>query len=257
MNNTPETANKTAYPINMPEVFVLHIKHGYEKRGKHIERMLGEMGIPFKYILDGDISDLTENILETYFNGSHMKRAIPATSCTYKHLLAYKELVREKCEGALILEDDIILRGGGEFLQVFYKSIDELNKYSEKHFEPVIIPYEDTRLRFVPRSRRVKGTVLYKGDRDRMAGCYYINAKAAELLINYAETQKFDTPIDITHCHLLKQKVLTYFWCQPTIASQGSHTGAFASAINFNKSFIYPLIWQIKLTYKKFLYWLR
>ena len=40
------------------KVLVLHVKQGYEERAKHIEKMLGELHIPFEYILDGDIKEI-------------------------------------------------------------------------------------------------------------------------------------------------------------------------------------------------------
>lgn len=239
----------------MVNVFVLHIKKGYESRALHVEKMLGRMNIPFEYILDGDIPDLTDDVLDRYFVGSTMKGGYPYTSCSYKHLLAYKEMLHRDIEGALVLEDDIFLKKN--FQRIFDKSIEEMHEYAKTYHEPILISYEDTRLRFVPRSTRKKGKVIYKGDRDRMAGAYYINKKAAKLLLEYAETHKFDRPIDLVHCKLLKEGKLTYFWCQPTVATQGSHTGAFSSAINFQKSLLYPLTWQLKLFYKKLLYYLR
>ena len=49
------------------KVLVLHVKQGYEERAKHIEKMLGELHIPFEYILDGDIKDITTEVLQKYF----------------------------------------------------------------------------------------------------------------------------------------------------------------------------------------------
>ena len=45
-------------------VFVLHVKKGYEDREQHIKAMLQKMNIPFSWILDGDIADLTPEILD-------------------------------------------------------------------------------------------------------------------------------------------------------------------------------------------------
>lgn len=241
--------------LNVRNVYVLHVRKGYEERKRHIESMLGKIGIPFEYILDGDICDLTDDVLDRYFCGGTMTGQYPFTSCSYKHLLAYKEIVNRNQEGALILEDDIFLQK--RFVRIFNKSMEELRQYSAEHPGPVIISYEDTRLRFVPRSKRIKGTVLYKGDRDRMTGAFYINKEAAKLLIKYAETHKFDLPIDLTHCKLLREGHLTYFWCQPTVATQGSHNGILSSAINLNKSVFSPISWQLKLLYKKLLYFFR
>lgn len=244
-----------ATALNVPATFVMHVKKGYEKRGEHVEKMLGRLGVPFEYILDGDIPDLTDDIINRYFTGAEMTVPTAPVSCAFKHLLACEQMLAAGLPDALMLEDDIILHSN--FVPVFNLSVEQARAYAAANPRPVMVSYEDTRLRFVPRSRRKKGTVIYKGDRDRMTGAYYINAAAARLIVDYARSQKIDRPIDLFHCFLLRRGLLTYFWCQPTIATQGSHTGAFASAINLNKSMLSPLMWRLKLLYKKMLYNLR
>ena len=123
--------------------------------------------------------------------------------------------------------------------------------------KPSIISYEDTRLRFVPKSKRVGGKVLYPGDRDRMAGAYYINKKGAELIINELEKQAMDIPVDWYHAKLLHENKLKYYWCQPTIATQGSHIGTFKSSISIKDNLWITLKWRFKRFYKKWLYELR
>lgn len=215
--------------------FVLHVKKGYEERATHISCMMKRMKIPFEYILDGDIQDINADILDKYFTGN-MASPTPATSCALKHIIACKNIVDMDLEGALVLEDDIVLHNN--FMEVFRKSINELNDNYSWNTKPVIINYEDTRLRFIPRSKRIKGRVLYEGDRDRMTGALYVNRLAAELILDYALRRKLDRPIDLFHCKLIKDKSILYLWCQPVIATQGSHTGMFKSGINLNKKSI-------------------
>ena len=234
------------------KVFVLHVKRGYEQRAAHIEQMLGEMRIPFDYILDGDIPDLTDEVLHRFFVGQMQARTAQA-SCTYKHILACQAILAQNLEGALVLEDDICLNRR-HFIEIFNLSVEELKAETN---EPAMISYEDTRLRFVPRSLRQKGKVIYLGDRDRMAGAYYLNRRAAELMLSYAQSHRLDLPCDLIYCRLLREGVLRYYWCHPTVASQGSHTGKFVSSLNFSKGVFHPLAWQLKLAYRKLLYYLR
>ena len=236
------------------QTFVLHVKKGYEDREEHISRMMKKMNIAFEYILDGDMQDITKETLEKYFTGE-MKINSPATSCALKHLLACHEIVERKIEGALVLEDDIVLHDN--FVSVFQRSIDELKGNSNWNAKPVIINYEDTRLRFVPRSKRVEGRVLYEGDRDRMAGAIYVNHAAAKLIWDYAIKDKLDQPIDLFHCYLLKKNLIAYLWCQPVVATQGSHSGLFMSGININKNYFDILKWKFNLLYKKMIYYFR
>lgn len=240
--------------LHTQAVFVPHVRNGYEERKIHIENMLDKMGIKFEYILEGDIGDITQHVAETYFTGNEMTNDRPQTSCALKHIIAYQTIMERGLDGALILEDDIKLHRS--FISVFNKSIKELGTDYPEDI-PIIISYEDTRLRFVPRSIRKKGKVLYKGDRDRMTGAYYVNAPGAHLIIEYARTNKIDRPIDLIHNKLLQDGALTYLWCQPTIASQGSASGQYISSISSSKRAFTPIIWKFKSLYKKILYLLR
>lgn len=238
--------------LHRKKVFVCHVKTGYQDREQHITQMLGRMKVPFEFITEGDIADLTPEVLNHYFGGG-MKKVDAQTSCAYKHILACKAIVDQQLDGALVLEDDICLNESC-FAKFFNKSLDELNELSSG---ASMISYEDTRLRFVPRSKRQKNKVLYVGDRDRMTGAYYVNHEAAKLVLHLCETQKMNLPCDWFYAELIKQHLLIYYWCQPTIASQGSHTGRFASTLNLHKSVFLPFLWQFKLHYKKLLYWFR
>lgn len=237
------------------ETLVLHVKEGYEERARHIESMLREMQIQFKYILEGNKSDLTQEVLDEYFGdgGSvDMYGKFSRTSCAYKHILAYEYIVNHNIPGALILEDDIILQHN--FVDIFNKTMMEIKRFSYTNF---MISYENSRLRFIPRSKRIKGVYLYPGNKDRMAGAYYIDQIAAKCILDKIKEEKCIEPIDILHNELLKEKRLTYFWCQPTIASQGSFTGLFKTSISNKKQKCEKLQWLFKLNYKKMLYFFR
>jgi Glycosyltransferase involved in LPS biosynthesis len=237
------------------ETLVLHVKEGYAERATHIESMLKKMQIQFKYILDGDKPDLTKEVLDKYFgNGgsADMYGKYSRTSCAYKHILAYEYIVNHNIPGALILEDDIILHH--DFVDIFNSTMAEVKKLSYANF---MISYEDSRLRFVPRSKRTKGIYLYPGNKGRMTGAYYIDQVAAKCILDKIKDEKCIEPIDILHEEFLKKKRLTYFWCQPTIASQGSFTGLFKTSISSKKQKCEKLQWLFKLHYKKMLYFFR
>lgn len=228
--------------------FVLHVAQGYEERACHIEAMMARMGLGFSYITDGDIQALTPQVMSRYFApGSCMGTPSAAVSCAYKHLLACERIIEEDLDGALILEDDIVLKP--DFKEVFAKSLEELPE------EPAIISYEDTRLRFVPRSKRIKGKVLYRGDRDRFTGALYINRAGANAILADAVENKLDRPIDHYHRHLLDKGAVGYYWTEPCVASQGSFNGLFGSSISSSRG--KALKWKLKRLYRRMLYWFR
>lgn len=247
--------NDSTMNIINEKVLVLHVKKGYEDRAENIERMLKDKGISFEYILDGDIPDLTPEILNRYFKGERVS-ASAGTSCTMKHFYAYEYIIKHNLPGALILEDDMILYDN--FIPIFNQCMEERQKRSMSN---ILISFEDSSFHFVPRSQRVKGLHLYKGPRDRFTGCYYISNECAKQIMDYVEKNKCDLVSDRLHNFLIAPpNSLQYYWCHPTIATQGTHNGLFPSSIsqksaqkqNYRKN-----IWKLKLFYKKLIYWFR
>lgn len=235
-------------------VLIIHAKK-YAMRKCHMDSMMRVHPYSFEYILDGDANQLSKELIYKYFTDEEIEKGVKMDdpcilSCALKHFYAYEKIVKEKLSGALILEDDAILFDS--FDVIFAKTMQE---YEDKYKnDNVIISYEDTRLRFIPRSKRVKGTYLYRGDRDRMAGAYYINKNAAEMILYEVKSKKCHLPIDLYHRHLINQGKLLYLWCQPTIATQGSHTGLFSSTLSGKDLWMKNLRWKCKLIYKKLLY---
>jgi len=238
------------------ECMVIHVSQGYEEREKHIRNMLSKAHIPFEFILSGDIKDITPEIDRKWFKAS--TSMTPAQkSCTLKHIHACEKIVDRNLPGALILEDDICL--SRNFPEIYNRSMTELQQYRSGHgANPLIVNYEDTRLRFVERSKREKGRVLYPADRDRMTGCLYVNYDAAKTVLDYyGKTDANVLPIDLFHRQLIDKRLIQYLWCQPTVATQGSHNGMFSSAINFHKNIFSSTLWKTEKLYRRLLYFLR
>ena len=235
-------------------VYVIHVSKGYEERARHIESMLLKMGIEFQYILEGDKENIDSYVLDKYFSGE-MHTLSSATSCALKHLLAYKKIIENKLEGALILEDDIIL--SKNFNSFFQKC---LNEKTEKGIKDILLSFENTNLQFVSGSERKKSQHLYRASRDRYAGCYYITSGCAKSILDYVDNNKCHLPIDRFHTFLIDKIGLPYYWSHPTVATQGSKTGLFRSSISlkdFNRKLYLQLSHPFKLFYKRMLYRLR
>lgn len=236
------------------EVLVIHAKN-LKERVTNIEEQLKKLDGKHTLILDGDVSELTDEVLDKYFvPGSVMHAAFGAASCSVKHMLAYKHVIDAHLEGALILEDDIVLHAGA--CAKLKQSISEYrNRFSGK---PVMISYEDTSLRFVPRSQRRKGLMLYKAPygRCRYAGAYFVSQEAAKAMVDYVEQHKMHMPIDHFHTVLSNNGIIDYYYCEPAIATQGSFTGLFGSSVGQRKV-LEGVRWRLKYIYKRVLYWFR
>lgn len=235
-------------------VLVIHAKHLTE-RLQHINQQLKDWPGEIAYILDLDKDELTPEILAQYIKpGSELDKIMGYTSCSIKHILASQYIIDHQLEGALILEDDIVLHP--HFVRDFQKTMEEYQRnYSDR---PVIISYEDSSLQFIPRSQRVKGQWLYKAPKGRVrfAGALYINQKAAQVIINDVKTNKCDIAIDHYHMKLYHSGLLDYLWCEPCLATQGSFCGLFSSSIGQILKFE-GFRWRLKYYYRRLLYWFR
>lgn len=226
-----------------------------KERGENIDRMMKAIGMDYEFISEGDADQLTEELLDRYLKDGpeDLHQKSPRASCTIKHFLSYEKILADGLEGALILEDDIVLHD--DFKEKFEQSIDEYRQnYADRN---VLISYEDSSLQFVPRSKREKGRMLYPGKKDRMAGAYWINHHAAKKILDLLKQERTDIPIDCYHYRLLREGAIDYLWCQPALATQGSFTGQFRSSLSKKKDTLIVIRWWFKKNYKRLLYWLR
>ena len=238
------------------KAFVIHAAT-LKERGEHMDRMLRSIGMDYEFISEGDADQLTNELLDKYLKNSNkpdnIRNKLPQASCAIKHFLAYEHIVARNIEGILIFEDDIILHDN--FLPCFEQSMKEYRKnYAEKS---ILISYEDSTLRFVPRSRREKGRVLYPAKNGRTTGCYFVNRTAAKAILDQIRNERCDRPIDWYHNLLFDKGIVECLWCQPAIATQGSFTGTFQSSLFAKHMNTIKFRWWFKKSYKRLLYWFR
>jgi len=239
----------------MTTVLVIHAKHLTDRK-KHMEQQLRNWPGHVEYILDYDKSELTDDVIKTYIQpGCELDNKSGATSCAIKHLLACQYIVDHQLEGALVLEDDIVLHP--HFVDDFEQTMEEYHrKYREK---PVLISYEDSSLQFIPRSRRVKGKWLYEAPhgRVRFTGALYYSNKVALAILSEVYANKCNIAIDHFHMNLYRKGIIYSLWCEPCLATQGSFTGAFISSIGGQVRAFEYYRWKLKYTYKRLVYWFR
>ena len=233
------------------EVLVIHVR-GQEERRQFIEQQLKTLGAHCHFILDGNMEDLSNEVLDRYFDGD-MHGVYPRTSCAYKHLLAMQYMIDHKLDHALVVEDD--LRFYHNFPTVFEQSVKEC----AEHYDdlPMMVNYEESSLMLVPRSLRRKGTVVYPAQRDRFAGCYYLNLRAAEVIMDYVTTHRSDTTSDRLHSRLVDLGLLHYYWSHPCVACQCSCDGSMPTMIPTRPRPLKRLKWFYKRFYKHLLYYFR
>jgi len=238
------------------QILIIHVRDQKEREA-FMQKQLDALGWPYHYVLDGDVADLTPEILDRYFlndgKPETMYGQFPRTSCAYKHLLATQYILEKGLEGALIIEDD--LQFYPSFKQLFLQSMDE---YSDQYAQmPFIANYEESSLLLVPRSQRKKGQILYPAQRDRYAGCYYLNKHAAEAIMGYVGQYKSDTTSDCLHNRLVQTGLVHYFWSHPCLACQCTADGSMPTLIPTKPRPWKRLKWFYKRLYKHLLYHFR
>ena len=240
------------------KTYIIHVSTDFEREA-HIKEEIKNINFDFVFINDGDKDSISENIAAKYFKGE-MYAVSGATSCAYKHFLAYEDMIKNDIEYAVVLEDDIFLH------KTFEKKIyDVLYEIKNRKLSNILISLEDSNQKFVKKSDIKKGQLLYANNRGRFTGAYMIDKKCAENLINEAKLNKCSMPIDHFHnyCAAIKSESNIYiyiYWLHPAIATQGSLNGKFASMIDCGrtkKSFLRTLAFYIENIYKKIVYKLR
>lgn len=227
-------------------VFVIHVSEGYDERREHIDKHLPESGLGrFEYMLDGDIKDLTEDVLGSLFRDSPQSPA--EKSCFYKHYLTYKAIVEREVPFALVLEDDACLTS--DFANKIDSVIQELNGKTN-----YLVNIESAYLS-VPFKYRKRNQHTYLANHTKMTGGYIIDYVAAKKLYDYLNQNPVHLPIDIYQSEMRDVIGFNIYWSQPALVQQGSKNGTFASAINAEGTGLMDKIrYLIKNYHKKYIW---
>lgn len=234
------------------KVYSVITRRASAERVEWLNRQLSARGLTAEPMLQGDIDDLDEAMLDRCFAGD-MHRPAPATSCAAKHLLIARAMCDAPDDWAMVVEDDVMFKRN--FDRIFPQILAEIQAFDPE--QPILLSLEDTRLRFVPRSRRRAARYVYDAPHDRFTACYLLNRAAARAITRTLETVKCDVPIDIFHTKLARMGVLRYMWAEPPVASQASQRGKLQSTINDPAGRLKTLKWYFKYHYRRLLYFFR
>jgi len=215
-------------PGNGIMTYIVHVRGNAERFG-HMQKLLGAIGLPHEYILDGNREDLSTSVLESTFCGD-LRTGSAGTSCVYKHLLAYRRILESGLERALILEDDIMTLP--PFRAIFPKCLTEMESRNLVNY---IVSLENSGHNFIKRSERTSGTLLYPQKRGRCAGAYIIDAAGAQTVLDYVQKHKIGTAIDTFHNRLLHENRIACYWLEPPVFEQASNNGKMMSLLEEHK----------------------
>jgi GR25 family glycosyltransferase involved in LPS biosynthesis len=151
------------------------------------------------------------------------------------------------------LEDDIY------FYTNFNKQIrrieDEIKNLNITNF---IISLEDSHLKYVKGSERLKDKYIYPKTRGRTTGAYLIDITSANNILSYLKSNKCSLHIGWFHNQCSENKVIQIYWCHPPVSTQGSINGRIKSLTGNNKvGYFRIMAYNVQKIYKKILYSIR
>lgn len=235
--------------LNVDAVFVVHVKLDLE-RGVWMQQQLDALGIPFRWMLEADLEELSAADVDRYFSGKEMAGpARAAHSCAMKHLFVYRTMVNEGLNRVLVLEDDAIL--SSEFVDVFNRMVEEWAAFPEEERNMALINLENSLQVWVPRRQRKKQQLLYSMPQGRATGGYLLSLPLAKAIWEHALGYGCHRPIDWYHNDLSSIIGLKHYWIHPTIVEQGSHNGTWKSRVDGKPAgWFRRITWQVQLRIK-------
>lgn len=230
--------------------YVLHVKKGYEDREKSIIKQFSRLGLPFEWVLDHDIPEITPEVLKDWHYKGNFN--IEAISCALKHITAWKRIAAGDQDGALVFEDDVLINIP-RFMPVLERALAESEKYWNGQ---AYLSLGDGCALYVPWTKMKKGQYLYQARYARAADSYWLTRDIARKMVAFIEENGFALPADHLIDHICNTLDIPILWVEPTIAHQGSHTGLFPSSIQDLErgKWTDRLGWKIKIFRRKYIY---
>ncbi|MBF0572575.1 MAG: glycosyltransferase family 25 protein [Desulfamplus sp.] len=241
--------------MNYPN-YVLHVKKGYEDREQSIVKQFSDLGISFEWVLDYDVADLNCNkdILKRYCYNGNMQMS--AVSCALKHISTWEKIAADSQDGAFIFEDDVVI-DLLNFKKVVKSALEEFSQECFNGYNDALISLGDAGAMHVPWTKMDKGKKLYAAELIRCSDSYFITKGAAQKMVNWIERNGFALPSDGLIDKICNDIGILILWLEPTVVSQGTHTGVFASAIEIGerKGGIFNKVeWYSRVLRRKYLY---
>lgn len=208
--------------MNLDLILVLNVK-SFTDRRIFMQEQLQKFGLHAEFVLDGDVDDLTDTVIKSYFTGS--KLTTTQQSCALKHVIALQKIVEHQCTFALVLEDDAV------FGKDLNSGINRALAQSADFPGDKVIYIGSGGNFFTPKSLRKKGRYLYPGHRGRFADSYIIDSQTAQKRLRWIQENKIELPIDNQFDLMDKALNIQILWLEDPVVEQGSKSGLFRSSL--------------------------
>lgn len=231
--------------------YVLHVKQ-QEDRAQSIRTQFSTLDLPLQWILEYDISEIPDAVLEKHrYRGLLRPQEI---SCCLKHIRAWEKIAAAPKPGGFVFEDDVLL-DLQNFIPVTEQALAEFTRFFPE--ENGCICFGNGCALHVPWTKFKKNRHLYPAEYVRAADSYWLSRKTATLLLDRLSQNGFSLPADHLLDELCFDLHIPIFWVEPSVVSQGSHTGRFHSSIQLQEQgskIRKKLEWFLKIARRKYLY---
>lgn len=235
------------------DCYVLHVKEGFEEREKSILSQFSRLALPFQWILEHDIPEISQDILQKYkYRGSLRDQEI---SCCLKHIAAWERLAAGTQVGGFVFEDDVLI-DLHRFNMVTQAALEEFQ--ARFPAGEGCVCFGDGCALYVPWTKTRRGVCLYPAEYVRAADSYWLAQRSAQRMLDRVMRQGFgDRPADHMIDLLCAELDVPIYWTVPSVVSQGSHTGRFRSSIQMQERGTRlgkGVEWLVKRIRRKYLY---
>lgn len=230
---------------------VLHVKEGYEEREKSIAEQFAKLSIPVRWILDFDVAELGNEVLEKYgFYGSLLRDS--EISCCLKHISAWEKIASGPDQAGFVFEDDVLI-DRERFIKIAEQAIAEFHNSGK---EEGCLCFGDGCAMYVPWTKLEKNRRLYQAEQVRAADSYWLTKKTAGRMLDWLAANGFSLPADHLITKIANELGIPIYWVEPTVVSQGSHTGRFSSMLKEKDrgELKEKVNWIVKKLRRKYLY---
>jgi len=230
------------------KVFVVHESKLVYRR-KFVEKQLKELGIDYEFVTDFDSKDLTNKILDKYYeddpnnyeyktkvlwgsnNSEYKKLSLNEISCTLKHRKCI-ELASERDGDSLIIEDDCLFCD--DFLEKLEKIGNKLPEGWGSLFLGLGCGLDFQKMMIKSRSEKIDDDLyLIKHPATNCAECYLVNQNSAKTILK--DFDKFNLISDWELAYIFYRNNMDIYWSIPSLAEQGSKNGNFESTLDYGQ----------------------
>ncbi|MDH6263327.1 glycosyltransferase family 25 protein [Bradyrhizobium sp. BR13661] len=207
----------------MLPAYVIHSKSLPERAG-HIRHELDRVGIPFEWILDFEVDEITPEVDALYFaKGAPL--SIRQKSCALKHIVAMQRICKQQHDLALIFEDD------AQLVPDFIARLRRVLAEAERWPRPRILHLGAATNFYTPAAQLKPDQSVYAGNRVRNMEAYVLGAPEAAARLDWIARHPMHEPIDIAFNRGDPAMGIPFLWTEPPLAEQGSLNGAFRSSL--------------------------